>query len=468
MNPMGLPEHWCRVKFGDVVTFTKKPKDLRYSEYNEVPFVPMNLIPIAKLYSKEFGLKPTGELSSGTYFEPGDILLAKITPSFENGKQSIIEDLPTPFGIATTEVIPIREVEGLSDKIYLFYYLLLPDVRALLTERMQGTTGRLRLGPKTLAELEIPLPPLAEQRRIVGKLETLFTQLDAAIDSLKKAQGQLQRYRRSILKAAFEGELTTEWRETHSESWESMTLNEFITLESGSRPRGGVRGILEGIPSLGGEHLNDDGSFRFEKIKYVPEEFFKSLNKGRIYPNDIIVVKDGATTGKTSFVDNDFPHKHAAVNEHLFIVRVDPKVAFPKFVFYYLFSSDGQKHILSDFRGATVGGISRNFPLKVNVPIPSLTEQGQIVSEIERHLSIADEVEATIAAELKRAERLRQSILKHAFSGKLVPQDLNDEPATVLLEKIQEEKEYQQPKQKKTIPKSKTTLSAKQMSLPLN
>ena len=147
-NEMDLPEHWCTVKFGDVVTFTKKPKDLRYSEYNEVPFVPMNLIPVATLFSKEFILKRTDELSSGTYFEPGDILLAKITPSFENGKQCIIQELPTPFGIATTEVIPIREVEGISDKFYLFYYLLLPDVRALLTERMQGTTGRLRLGPK--------------------------------------------------------------------------------------------------------------------------------------------------------------------------------------------------------------------------------------------------------------------------------------------------------------------------------
>lgn len=94
MNPIDLPLNWQIVRFTDVATFTKKPKDLRYSEYNEVPFVPMNLIPIATLFSKEFTLKPTNELSSGTYFEPGDILLAKITPSFENGKQSIIENLP--------------------------------------------------------------------------------------------------------------------------------------------------------------------------------------------------------------------------------------------------------------------------------------------------------------------------------------------------------------------------------------
>ena len=121
-------------------------------------------------------------------------------------------------------------------------------------------------------------------------------------------------------------------------------------------------------------------------------------------------------------------------------MRVDPKVASPKYVFYYLFSSEGQKQILSDFRGATVGGISRNFPLKVTVPIPSLTEQEQIVSEIERCFSIADEIEATLDIELRRAERLRQSILQQAFSGKLVPQDPNDEPASVLLEGIQTEK----------------------------
>lgn len=468
MNQKDLPLNWRIVRFGEVATFTKKPKDLRYSEYSEVPFVPMRLIPIATLFSKKFVRKPSDALGSGTYFETGDILLAKITPSFENGKQCIIEELPTPFGIATTEVIPIREVEGLSDKIYLFYYLLAPDVRALLTGRMKGTTGRLRLGAEALADLEIPLPPLAEQRRIVAKLEVLFTQLDAAVDSLKKAQAQLHQYRRSILKAAFEGELTKEWREGDTDTWVRMKLSEFITLESGSRPKGGVRGILEGIPSFGGEHLNAEGSFKFEKIKYVPEAYFKSLNKGRIYPDDIIVVKDGATTGKTSFVDNDFPHKDAAVNEHLFIVRVDPKVASPKFVFYYLFSSKGQQQILSDFRGATVGGISRNFPLKVTVPIPSLTEQEQIVSELEGHLSVADKLEATLDAELKRAERLRQSILKQAFSGKLVPQDPNDEPASVLLEKIQAEKVSQQPKRKKRTTKAKTTPSAKQMSLPLD
>ena len=150
MYEMNLPEHWKVTTLGEIVTFTKKPRGLRYSEYSEIPFIPMELIPVAKLSSTEFILKTNNELKSGTYFEPGDILLPKITPSFENGKQCIIKELPTPFGIATTEVIPIREVKGVSDISYLFYYLLLPNVRISLAGKMQGTTGRQRLGKDTL------------------------------------------------------------------------------------------------------------------------------------------------------------------------------------------------------------------------------------------------------------------------------------------------------------------------------
>ncbi len=168
-----IPESWETVGLGKVAVFTKKPRDLRYSDYSEVPFVPMELIPIAKLFSQEFILKTNDELKSGTYFEAGDILLPKITPSFENGKQCIIKELPTPFGIATTEVIPIREVEGVSDISYLFYYLLFPDVRISLAGKMQGTTGRQRLSKDAIVNLQIPLPPLPEQCAIANVFQAI-------------------------------------------------------------------------------------------------------------------------------------------------------------------------------------------------------------------------------------------------------------------------------------------------------
>ncbi len=484
---IGLPEYWQIVRFNEIAKFTKKPRDLRYSEYNEVPFVPMSLIPIATLYSKEFRLKPTNELSSGTYFEPGDILLAKITPSFENGKQSIIEDLPTPFGIATTEVIPIREIEGVSDKIYLFYYLLSPDIRALLTTRMKGTTGRLRLGTEALADLEIPLPPLPEQRRIVAKLETLFTQLDVAVEALKKAQTQLRRYRQSLLKAAFEGELTKEWREGYSGELEPMSVSEDSELEGlPELPDGWVwtqvkdiaefiRGVsyrknqssktpqTDYVPILRANNIN--GQLNYDDLVYVEqakvkdEQFVKSL--------DIIIAMSSGSkhlVGKAAQAHRDFA---GGFGTFCGLVRVSEEVN-QKFIGLFFQSPVYRSEISRLSIGININNLRRENIEKMLIPLPPLIEQEQIVSELEQHLSIADEAEATIDAELKRAERLRQSILKHAFSGKLVPQDPNDEPASVLLEKIRDETEQHQPKRKKTTAKGKQTSSAKQLSLPLN
>ena len=470
---MDLPLNWQIVRFEEIATFTKKPKDLRYSEYNEIPFVPMKLIPIATLFSKEFIRKPTNTLGSGTYFESGDILLAKITPSFENGKQCIIQELPTPFGIATTEVIPIREVEGLSDKIYLFYYLLAPDVRALLTARMKGTTGRLRLGAEALADLEIPLPPLAEQRRIVAKLERLFTQLDAAVDNLKKAQAQLHRYRRSILKAAFEGNLTREWRGGYSGELEPMSVSEVSDMDSlPELPDGWVWTTLEEIseiilgqsPSSTTYNTDGDGlpfyqgKLEFGKLYPTPRKWCTAPKK--ISEKGDVFISIRAPVGPTNLC----PEK-SAVGRGLAAIRGLNGIQ-PFFILYLMRRFENE--IASRGTGTTFKAITGNQLKTFKIPLPPLAEQEQIVSELERHLSVADEIEATIGAELIRSERLRQSILKQAFSGKLVPQDPNDEPASVLLKKIQAEKAPQQLKRKKTTTKAKTTLSAKQMSLPLN
>src|SRR5205085_6580180 len=98
--------------------FTKKPRHLRVADFEQIPFVPMALIPSGSVYSNRFVLRRTKAITSGTYFEAGNVLLAKITPCFENGKQAIVTPLPTPFGVATTEVIPFREIPGVSDKLF--------------------------------------------------------------------------------------------------------------------------------------------------------------------------------------------------------------------------------------------------------------------------------------------------------------------------------------------------------------
>ena len=395
--------------------------------------------------------------------------------------------MPTPFGIGTTEIIPIREIEGISDKIYLFYYLLVPDVRALLTARMKGTTGRLRLGTEALADLEIPLPPLTEQHRIVAKLEVLFTQLDAAVDNLKKAQVQVHRYRQSVLKAAFEGELTREWREGHSGELEPMSvsevsemdnlpelpdgwmwtkvkdISEFIRGVSYKKNQSSKTPIDDYVPILRANNINTQ--LYYEDLVYVQREKVKDEQFVKIY--DIIIAMSSGSkhlVGKAAQAYQDF---EGGFGTFCGLVRVSEEVN-KKFIGLFFQSPVYRNEISRLSIGININNLRRENIETMLIPLPPLAEQEQIVSELERHLSVADAAEATLEAELKRAERLRQSILKHAFSGKLVPQDPNDEPASVLLEKIRDEKDQQQPKRKKTTTKSKNTSSAQQLSLPLD
>ena len=178
-------------------------------------------------------------------------------------------------------------------------------------------------------------------------------------------------------------------------------------LESGARPKGGVSADSGTIPSLGAEHLNDSGSFNFHSTKFVTTGFYENLKSGKIQSNDILIVKDGATTGKVSFVDNDFPFEKAAINEHIFKITVESKTCFGKYVFYYLKSSGGKRQILKDFRGATVGGISRNFIELTKIPLPPLDDQIRIATILSR-------VENLIAKR-KESIQLLDDLLKSTF-----------------------------------------------------
>ncbi|AKB21490.1 restriction endonuclease subunit S [Methanosarcina sp. WH1] len=189
-----------------------------------------------------------------------------------------------------------------------------------------------------------------------------------------------------------------------------------LSLESGARPKGGVSADSGEIPSIGGEHLTDDGNFDFSNIKRIPTSFFKKMKSGHVCPLDILIVKDGATTGKTSFVHPDFPFKEAAVNEHVFSVRVNPEKAVPAYICHFLRSAEGKKAILRDFRGATVGGISREFAAKVILPLPSLPEQQRVVDILDR----AEALRAKRRAALAQLDELVQSIFIEMFGDSAI------------------------------------------------
>jgi type I restriction enzyme S subunit len=167
-----IPQSWEVKTVKEIYVFTKKPRGLSINGEEMVPFVPMEYVPLEGVEINNYISKQFADIPSGTYFENGDLLLAKITPSFENGKQCIA-NISSSFGYATTEVIPIKEISGVSNKYFLFYYLLTNEIRGMLAEKMEGSTGRQRLPKSVLESLKIPFPKYEVQVQIVEVFQKL-------------------------------------------------------------------------------------------------------------------------------------------------------------------------------------------------------------------------------------------------------------------------------------------------------
>ena len=183
-----FPSGWKLCSIAEAFDFTRKLRGFDLSKNgDEVPFFPMNKIPAGRVQISDFTLKSLSKLGSGTYVESGDLMVAKITPSFENGKQAIV-DIRADFAYATTEVIPLRGREGKSNTLFLFFCLLHPEIRSDLAGKMEGSTGRQRLSKTVLGDRVILLPPLSEQKKIARILSTVRQKIDNAQSKKSKLQ----------------------------------------------------------------------------------------------------------------------------------------------------------------------------------------------------------------------------------------------------------------------------------------
>ena len=175
--------------------------------------------------------------------------------------------------------------------------------------------------------------------------------------------------------------------------------NQIICIESGSRGKGGA--LTEGIPSLGAEHLRNDGNINWnpQEMKYISPSFFKTLKAGILQEGDVLVVKDGATTGKICYVS--YLPSCAAINEHVFLLRTKASLH-SKFLFYYLQSRVGNNRIMEYYHGATVGGIGKNI-INIEIPFPPLDEQRKIAA-------VLDKVSDLIAKRRRQLDLLNQLV----------------------------------------------------------
>lgn len=218
----------------------------------------------------------------------------------------------------------------------------------------------------------------------------------------------------STLKALTDQQHTTSlpagWR------WSSLS-DLLVCMESGSRPKGGAVGINGGVPSISAEHMTPHGTFDFSVLRYVPRDYYDSMPRGHIRRGDILIVKDGATTGKTCFVDDSFPFDEAVVNEHVFICRADTTRILPQLLFFWLWGGSGQASIRSSFQGAAIGGINQGFVRTVMVPVPPMAEQASLLERLVAGMASIRRAYLASKARVEEIAALKAAIIRDTFSA---------------------------------------------------
>lgn len=407
-----LPRDWRWMKLGEVCKINhRRPK-----YFTRFPDTPTTFIPMAAVDKKtgtvaKSQIVPYSKVSKGyTYFEEDDVLFAKITPCMQNGKHIIARDLIDGIGFGTTEFHVLRPNSAVLSE-WIHYFIRQPRFLQEATAYFTGAVGQQRVPDSFLSNYIIPLPPVEEQKCITAKIQELMQEVERARTACEKRLEATKTLPSAYLRQVFASEEAKKWERKRV----SMVLE---TIESGKRPKGGVFEIKEGIPSIGAEHLNSFGGFNFDNIRFIPKEFYQGMNRGKIQKGDVLVVKDGATTGKVSFVRDDFPYTYAAINEHVFRLR-GKEFLEQEFLFWFLYSPLGQTQIQQEFHGAAQGGINRQFVNGVYVPLPPLRIQQRIAVEFKEKIVQVEKLRTSIEKQLGALNDLPQSILRKAFRGKL-------------------------------------------------
>jgi type I restriction enzyme S subunit len=334
----------------------------------------------------------------------------------------------------------ILDKNSLNNTFLLF--LLYSLKRKILEDAYGGAQPNISSGK--IEELEIPLPPFSEQHRIVAKIEELFSSLDKGIESLKTAQQQLKVYRQAVLKWAFEGRLTNKSvvEGELPEGWKKVKLGEVVKTIDGDRGPNYPKKdefLQKGYCLfLSTKNVRED-SFVFEDNIFISKEKDEKLRGGKLQLSDVVITTRG-TLGNVALYDDKIPYKHIRINSGMLILRRTNE----SLNNYYLMKFITSPIFISQLKEKQTGTAQQQIPANVlreiEIPLAPLSKQYAIVAEIESRLSVCDKIEESIESSLKQSEALRQSIFKKAFEGKLVPQDPNDEPASVLLDRIRKER----------------------------
>lgn len=379
----------------------------RLSENTLISFVPMEDLSIDQKTFLPIQTRPLNEvIGSYTYFADGDVLLAKITPCFENGKLGIAGNLSNGIGFGSSEYIVFRP-DGSVSKDWLYYFLSREAFRTEGAARMSGAVGHKRVSKEFIESYLIPIAPLPEQQRIVGIL-------DEAFDGIATAKANTEKNLQNA-RALFESHLHTIFTR-HCEEWTERPFGEVCNFVRG--PFGGSLKksifVAHGYAIYEQQHAIYD---QFDDIRYfVGEDKFREMSRFELLPNDLIMSCSG-TMGRVAIVPKGI--KRGIINQALLKLTPTAKIS-NTFLKFWMESEAFQDALKAYSGGAAIQNVASVKVLKeIKIPIPSLEEQERVVDSIESVSTKTQRLESVYQQKLAALDELKKSLLHQAFTGQL-------------------------------------------------
>jgi type I restriction enzyme S subunit len=301
------------------------------------------------------------------------------------------------------------------------------------TGHVTGST-RLKLTQGAMNKLPILVPPLAEQKRIADKLDTVLTRVDAVNTRLSRVAPLLKRFRQSVLAAATSGQLTEDWRMSSSQAeWRNVKISEICGSVADGDHQAPPQ-ATSGIPFITIAAINDGYLNLGKASRFVPDSYYRDLaDKRRPQRGDVLYSVTGSV-GIPALVDTD---AEFTFQRHIAILRPDQSQISSAFLFHLLGSGQVRSQALEVATGTAQLTIPLSGLRAIQINLPPKGEQTEIVRRVETLFAFADRLEARLAQAQTAATRLTPALLAKAFRGELVPQDPNDEPAAELLRRLQ-------------------------------
>ncbi|HNR90647.1 MAG TPA: restriction endonuclease subunit S [Spirochaetota bacterium] len=405
LESLPFPPGWRLVKLGDVCEFNPRRPQLNRNDELLTSFVPMTAIDGKEGIITNLEKRPYKDVKKGyTYFDENDVLFAKITPCMQNGKHAIARFLIDGFGFGSTEFHVIRPLNGISPE-WIHFFIRQPHILKNATAYFTGAVGQQRVPEDYLITLQIPLPPLPEQKRIAAVLHEKM----ATVEKARAAVGaQLEAV--MALPVVFLKGVFPQLGDVLPAGWSWVKLGDVCDRIDYGYTASADFSIEEPkflrITDIQNGHVNWES---------VPGCRINSDEEiaNQIMDGDIVFARTGGTTGKSYLIQQ--PPRSVFAS---YLIRLSPSNQTISKYLYLFFQSDLYwTQIRKAARGGAQPNVNASLLSQLNLPLPSLAEQKRIAAVLSDKLSQLEKIRVTIEEQLKEINALPSTILRKAFSG---------------------------------------------------